>query len=291
MATEIPLVFCITLNWNHFDDTFSFLTSCARQTYPRIRILVVDNGSTDGSAAEFGIRCPGVEQISNPANLGFAGGMNAGMRYALTQGADFLFVANNDVILAPDTITLLVRAALACDSALTGPAIYHTAQPERIWSAGAWRNPLTLELATAWPGGPAGEPIAVDYACAGAVLISRACLEQIGLFDERFFMYYEDNDYCLRARAAGLRIYIVPGASAWHKVAASSGGVDSPGERYHMALSSVLFFRKHVRGWRWAVVLPYRSASAVKTVFRLCHGRHAGAARSYLAGLVQGLRA
>jgi len=122
------------------------------------------------------------------------------------------------------------------------------------------------------------------------LLIRRDLLERVGLFDERFFMYYEDLDLCLRARRAGYRLLLVPSAKMWHKVAVSSGGRDSPGERYHMARSSVLFFRKHARSWQVPFIAPYRTASAVKTVTRLLLRRRPDSARAYLRGLRDGLR-
>jgi hypothetical protein len=121
------------------------------------------------------------------------------------------------------------------------------------------------------------------------VLLSRTALEQVGMLDERFFMYYEDMDYSLRLRQAGLRILFVPAASMWHKVSLSSGGRDSPNERYWMARSSVQYFRKHVRGWRWLVVTPYRLGSAIKTVARLLIRGHHRSAQAYLCGLRDGL--
>jgi hypothetical protein len=122
-----------------------------------------------------------------------------------------------------------------------------------------------------------------------ALLLSRRFLTQVGLFDERFFMYYEDFDLSLRARQAGFKILLSPQAKVWHKVAVSSGGSDSPNERYWMARSSVLFFSKHVRGLRWLIVLPYRTGSAVKTVLRLALRGRAGSAWAYVRGLRDGL--
>jgi len=113
---------------------------------------------------------------------------------------------------------------------------------------------------------------------------------KVGLFDERFFMYYEDSDYCLRARTAGRKIIVAPRAKMWHRVAATIGGVYSPAERYHRALASVQFFKKHVQGWRWFIVIPYRLASACKTVLRLTLSGHWSSAQAYLHGLWDGLR-
>ena len=153
---------------------------------------------------------------------------------------------------------------------------------------------MTLEIRgnrCGQPGDVLGdEPFEVDFVTACGMLLCRDCLETVGLFDERFFMYYEDSDYCLRARRAGHRAIIVPRAHMWHKVAVSSGGDNSPGERYLMALSSVLFFKKNIRGWRWLIVAPFRTASALRTSIRLVMTGRRQAMQSYWRGLRDGLR-
>jgi GT2 family glycosyltransferase len=289
-----PLVYIITLNWNRCNDTLAFLESCSRLVYPNVRILVVDNASTDGSGSAIAAQFPCVEQLSNARNQGFAAGANRGIRHALAHGADFMFLANNDTFMAVDTLTLLMDAALTADADLAAPAIYYADTPDRVWSIGGWRRHPTLEIAACqrWQHGVSREPepFRVDFITGCGMLIRRRCLETVGLFDEWFFMYYEDSDYCLRARAAGAVVIVVPRARMWHKVATSHGGSDSPGERYYMALSSVQFFKKHIRGWPWAVVIPYRAASTGRTLLRLLtRGRHA-AAGAYLRGLWDGVR-
>jgi GT2 family glycosyltransferase len=299
-----PLVYVITLNWNRRDDTLAFLASFSQLTYPHCRILVVDNGSTDDSVPAITAQFPDVEQIVNGRNPGFAAGANVGIRHALAQGADFVFVANNDTLIAPDALDLLVHAALASEVGLAAPKIYYASDPRRIWSAGAWRDPVTLEVTGCRRGQyervvtfPKAfsfregeeEPFEVDFVTACGMLIRRRCFEVVGLFDERFFMYYEDSDYCLRVRSAGYRVLVVPRARMWHKVAISSGGIDSPAERYAMGLSSVLFFRKHVGGARWLIVAPYRTGSAIKTLVRLLAGGRTQSAQAYLRGLWDGV--
>jgi len=287
-----PLVYVVIPNWNRRDDTLACVESLLQMDYPDFRIVVVDNGSTDDSVQAMARQFPGVEQITNGRNLGFAAGANVGIRHALARGADFVFVANNDTSVAPDALGVMVEAASPQDVGLVGPKIYYAGDPQRIWSVGAWRHRLTLEITGCRRGqldaDPDGEPFEVDFVTGCAMLIRRGCLEQVGLFDERFFMYYEDSDYCLRVRSAGYHVLVVPRAKMWHKVATSSGGSDSPMERYHMARSSVLFFRKHVRGWRWLIVGPYRAGSAVKWVMRLALRRRWVSVRAYLRGLGDG---
>lgn len=287
-----PLVAILTLNWNRPDDTLVCLASAAAQSHPNTTLLVVDNASADDSVARIGAAYPAATILRNARNLGFAGGANRGLRYALGAGADYVFLVNNDTTFAPDAVALLLEQ-MRPNVGVATPAIYYAAAPQIPWSLGGLRHWLTLEKTGDGPAALAasgGAPIERDYAVGCGMLLSRAALEQVGLFDERFFMYYEDMDLSLRVRRAGFRILLVPAARMWHKVAMSSGGRDSPSERYWMARSSVLFFLKHVHGPRWLAVAPYRAGSACKTVLRLCLRGRGAAARAYLRGLRDGLR-
>ena len=284
----VPLVYIITLNWNRCADTLAFLESCAQQTYPNLRTLVVDNGSTDSSVETISMQFPQVAQIVNGRNLGFAAGANVGLRHALAHDADYVFLANNDTTLDTDALAVLVAAAQAHDAAIASPAIFYASAPERVWWLGARRRPWLLEVAPL--DAPGSEPFTVDFVTGCGMLISRRCLETVGMFDEQFFMYYEDSDYCLRVQQASLRTLVVPRARMWHKVATSSGGSDSPSERYHMASSSVRFFRKHAHGRQWPAIVPYRAGSAARTLWRLVSNRRWAAAWAYMRGLWDGVR-
>ena len=289
-----PLVYVVTLNWNRREDTLTCLHSLQQLAYPAYRLLVIDNGSSDGSVEAIRREFPAAEVLVNEHNLGFAAGANIGLRHALSQGADFVFLVNNDTTVDPRALHELVRAAHASDVGMAAPMIYFDSDPAVIWSVGGGWNPLLLEMTGGHGRGPDdgrwSEVVERPVLVGCGLLLRRELLEEVGLFDERFFMYYEDSDLCLRARSAGFRLILVPAAKMWHKVATSSGGSDSPSERYQMARSSVLFFRKQAHPWQWPFIVPYRTASAVKTVTRLLLHRRADAARAYLRGLRDGLR-
>lgn len=286
----LPLVIIVTLNWNRKADTLAFLVSCAGLSYPRLHVIVVDNNSSDGSVAAIGAAFPSVEQITNPANLGFARGMNLGMRHAYAQGADYLFLANNDTTLQPDALDRLVAVAEDQCAGMVAPSIYYYDPPHAIWWLGGWLRPLLLEVRRSDQllAHQLQQPFAVDFITGCGMLISRSTLETVGFFDERFFMYYEDSDYCLRAYRQKVKVMVEPRALMYHKVAQSSGGSNSPNERYHMARSSVQFFRKHTRIWQCPLIWPYRAGSAVLNLWRLIRDRRLDAARAYLRGLRDG---
>lgn len=285
----------ITLNYNRADDTLAFLESARQQTMPAAHMIVVDNGSSDPSVELIKNKFPEIELLVHSTNLGFARGMNSGIRRALEQGAECIFIANNDTLLAPDMLELLVRQAQQNPSSIIAPVILYASQPDVIWSAGAASNPLNLEIIDTWRGKPApslgSAPYPVEFITACGMLVSAACFEKTGLFDERFFMYYEDSDFSFRIRQAGYQILVDPQARMWHKVAASSGGSDSVSERYWMARSSLIYFRKHARSGQWLIIGPYRLGSAIKTSLRLLLSGKTAALRAYWRGLKDGLKA
>jgi len=293
-ADQFPLVYVITLTWNQKEDTLSCLESLTRMTYPRCRFLVVDNGSVDDTLNALARQFPDVEVIANSRNLGFQGGFNVGLRHALDRGAEFILIINNDTYVAPDLLSILLTHTDDDDVGMLAPKIYYADEPTRIWSVGGDRHPWTFEMVDKGDNeideGQWDEVLERDYLVGCALLMRCSLLQTVGLFDEGYHpIYYEDVDLCVRARAAGFRLLLVPAARMWHAVSASSGGANSPRERYLMARNSVRFFRKHIRGWRWLAVIPYRVGSAVKTVARLVFRRRYRAAFSYLQGLYHGL--
>ena len=295
VVTQTPRVDVVTLTWNQRQDTLECLESLSQVTYPNYRVIVVDNGSTDGTVEAVRERYPEVELIVNPRNLGFQGGFNAGLRRALESGADLVFVMNNDTTVQPDILNELIKYANPPDVGMLSPKIYYYAEPTRIWTVGGDRHPITFEMIHKGENqidqGQWNEVIERDYLIGCAMLLKRALLEDIGLFDTGYHpIYYEDSDLCMRARNAGYRLLMVPTAKMWHKVSRSGGGFDSPRQRYLMARHSVRFFRKYVHGWRRLVVMPYRLGSAIKTTLRLAWRRRFASIAAYWRGLRDGFK-
>jgi GT2 family glycosyltransferase len=237
-VSPISSVHAVVLSWNRRDDTLACLESLEAATYPDLRIACVDNGSSDGSADAVAARFPEVVVTRLPTNLGFAGGMNAGIRAALDAGAEHVYLLNNDMVVEPGFVEPLVEA-LAADpeAAAACSQILFAAAPDRTWYAGASFRPRRgyhgRHLRYGEPPLPASvSPYPTDRACAGAMLVSRTVLERVGLFDESLFAYGEDVDWSLRARAQGLRVLVVPASVVRHEVSASSGGESSPATIY-----------------------------------------------------------
>jgi hypothetical protein len=250
-----PRVAIVVLNWNNWRDTAECLASLQHLDYPNYEVVVVDNGSTDGSPERIHDRFPDVTVLENGANLGYAGGNNVGLRYALARGAEGVLLLNDDTEVAPDLLSRLVEGTESEERvAAAGPTIYYYDPPHLIWSAGGRidsRRGRTsiLSLDEADYGQLGDEPREVDFATGCALWMSRQALRRVGLLDERFFAYFEEIEWCARARRAGFRVLHVPLAHVWHKVP-HDARESSPGVHYYMTRNRLLFLRLAGAGWR-----------------------------------------
>jgi len=248
---QIPHVYIVILNWNGKEDTLECLRSVQAVDYPRYQILVVDNASSDGSAEAIRAAFPGVALIVNESNLGFAAGNNVGIEHALEEGADYIFLLNNDTTVDRMVLVELVKTCEADPTVgLASPKVYYYDLPNTIFYAGARRYWLPLFPDPIGIGeedrGQHDAVREVDYVWGQAMFIKRRVIEDIGLFDPGFFMYYEDCDYCLRAAEVGYKIIYVPLARIWHKIGAGTEGDLQARWRYR-AQSMAYFHRKHSR--------------------------------------------
>jgi len=283
-------IYVIVLNWNGKEDTIECISSLSKQKNSRYNIVLVDNSSTDGSANEVQKTFPNVIVIRNKQNLGYAGGMNVGIKYALTKKADYVLILNNDVIL--DEKLLWYLESNTNDNVLiTSPVIYYKDKPELIWSVGGMINPILLEM-TKPQGGDnnfLNKPMEKDFLSGCALFIDSSVFERIGYFDERFFPgYYEDLDFCLRAKKNKIKMQVIPDAKIWHKVSQSSGGEESPNVTFLMARNSGYYFKKHIRLWNAVFVIIYRLGSAIKKSIYFLVIKKYDCLKAYWRGLLNG---
>jgi GT2 family glycosyltransferase len=242
----------IVVTWNQRDLTLDCLASLQQQRYPNLETIVVDNGSTDGTADAVRAAYPGVVMIENGENLGFVGGNNAGLRYALQGDPEYLMLLNNDTALDPEMVNDLLAVMQADPTiGIAGPKMLYFDQPETIWCAGNrinWRTGDSLRLQAEQPDVAIQEsPREVDFITGCAICLRREVIEQIGLLDSRFFIYYEETDWCVQARNRGWKILYVPQARLWHKVSATMGAT-SPATDYYMTRNAILFLAKNRQG-------------------------------------------
>lgn len=235
-----PKVFVVVLNYNGLRTISKCLSSIYQSNYANFEVVLVDNASTDGSLELVKQQFPKAHVILNQANLGFAKGNNLGIRFALEKFAEFVLVLNNDAYLEPNTLETLVSYAGKNQAVgILSPLIF-TAD-KKIWFAGGkidWLKMRTLHDNSR----ALKVPYTSDYLCGCSLFISQKVFQKIGLFDEKFFLYYEDADFSIRARKVGFKIEIVPQAQIIHDEQSES---NKPQKTYWLVLSGIIFFRKH----------------------------------------------
>ena len=293
----MPLVHIIILTWNHWEETAVCLESLRQLTYPNYKIIIVDNASTDDTVENIREYYPHLTLIINEENLGFAKGVNIGIRHALDDQTDYVFLLNNDTIVPPNLLDVLIHhAEVLPNVGILTPMLHYLDDPEQLWFCGTDRNYLTLEAKDFGHFGPrrhieSNKPSTVDYIFGTAMLIPEHTIGNVGLLDEDFFMYYEDMDFCIRAQAIGkYKLYYIPDVSVGHGVAASTR-THSAMRYYHKARASVIFFRKHTNLIRAPIVITFRVANAIRTVIHLIRHKQKETLQFYLQGLKEGLYA
>jgi len=283
-------VIVVIVNWNRYEDTCACIESLIKQEAVKTDLIVVDNGSTDHSETLLRNKYPQVEIIRSEENLGFAGGFNLGIRFALTRDTEYILIVNNDTIAESDMIRQLLHEMDHKEIGVIGPLILYHSNPQKIWSSGGYINPSVLmPIDSHHRKEILDEPTYRTFLSGCCLLLKKSLIESVGLFDERFFLYFEDLDYCLRIMRSGWRMKVVPSAKLLHKVSASSGGELSSRERYYMAHSSALYYRKHIREGNILLILLFRFASAILWTFRLLFRGNISSVLAYWRGLISGL--
>jgi GT2 family glycosyltransferase len=252
----------VLLNWNSGEMTAECIRSLLRMTIDNFEIIVVDNGSKDGSADYLRGQFPEITILPQDRNLGFAAGCNIGMQMALARGFEYVVPLNNDTVVDPAFLSeLLIAADQHPRAAMISPKIYFWDMPDRLWWAG---GSFSLSIGIAKhigrkevDKGQFDNSVQLDWATGCALLFRSAALRENGLFDESFFGNGEDLDLSLRMRKAGQEIWFAPRAKLWHKE-----GVDyrkNAGEylRKFTGTRNLLYvMRKHARPMQWLTFLP-----------------------------------
>jgi GT2 family glycosyltransferase len=289
---DLPRVYVLLVNYNGWRDTVECLESIFRLEYPDFRVIVCDNGSSDGSLERIRAWAEGTQPatpspiaisstvgdtpVRKPIryvlgdraqaeagtlpdadaqlvlvrldeNRGFTGGNNVGLRYLQTRGdAGLVWILNNDTVVDPSSLSEMVARLTECpDVAAIGATVFWYDRPERVQVAGGGRLSL-------WSGftrvanvhdRPEPSPARFDFVSGACMLLRLDVLREIGLLDERYFMYSEEVDWCLRMRRAGRQLGYAPRARVWHK---GEGSVQRHSDRrdYHTVRSALLLIHK-----------------------------------------------
>jgi len=254
-----PKVTIVILTWNNKDDTIECLDSLRALTYPNFDIVLVDNGSTDGSLSYISARYPDVAIVANEKNLGFAEGNNVGITYALAKGTEYVLILNNDTVAEPGFLDALMEVAESDPRiGIIGPKIVYYHNPAKIWSTGGRIN-LFTGVSTNIRDNDSHESCQgvkiVDYVSGCALLIKTEAIQRVGLFDKDYFLYLEDSDLSFRAHLQGYLSIVNCDTTIRHKAGASSSIVrDSI--YYYFARNSLLFLKKNGSWYHYPTGIP-----------------------------------
>lgn len=258
-----PRICAIVVNFNGTRLTCQCVDSLLSSHYSNLKIVIVDNGSEDRPGDLFRERYPQCEVIESKQNRGYTGGVNIGLEHGLKGDADFFLVLNNDTLIEPDMIGLLVQAADEHPNAgLISPKILYLEPRDSIWyDGGAFSLFFGVSRHTRLRQKDAQtrlEPRLVSFISGCAFLIGRHTLEQVGLMDETLFHIAEDADLSVRVRKAGYDLVYIPRARLYHvESIATLKYFGSPVQLY-LATRNILYVHKKHSRWRHDLVFyPY----------------------------------
>jgi GT2 family glycosyltransferase len=287
LATVVP-------NWNLKSDLVECLDSLRRASYSPHQVIVVDNGSTDGSVELIKAHYPEVLLIALPENGGYAAALNAGIVRALALGAEYVLALNKDTLVPPEALAQLVcRLEQDQTIGIVAPKTLYHSHPDRIYSLGdrtyPWL-PVPKAFGYGWRDRPSlARVMEFDYVTGCAMLIRASLFPEIGLFDVGFFLFYEDSDFCRRVRDRGYRIICDGGTTIYHKANLSTGK-DRVSTSRIRARNRVRFYRRYRHGpspWLTYLVL---AIVAVWRVVAYMFTRRRQLVAPYLQGLREGWR-
>ena len=258
----IPNLKIVILNMDLKDDTLELIESLQQAgAYPE-QIILVDNASTDGSVEAIRAQFKNaIQLIQNQENIGFAAGNNQGFEKAYQLGAEWVLLLNNDTIVAPDFFDQIEKAIDTNSKyEILSPAIFYYSEPDILWHLGSFRIPGTLLARNRYSNKPLPKNLPdllpVDFISGCAMLIKSDVYKKVGLFDARFFAYWEEVDFCFRARKSGFQICVMINSRIWHKVSKTANR-DKSQKRYLNTRNIILYTRKNANILQKIIMFAY----------------------------------
>lgn len=257
-----PPVYVVVLNYNGAEDTVECLESLRRADDSCFRVVVVDNCSTDGSADLLRRGYPEHLFIQTGANLGYAGGYNAGIRCALDRGADHVCILNNDTTVSPGFLGPMLRAMDADPAAgIIGPMVCEHRDPDIVQAAGSAAN-LYLGRFRQLHSGERRDEVRglfeADYVGGACLLVRAGLVRKIGAIPEHYFLFFEETEWCLAARRAGYKVLCDCDSVIYHKGSRSTRRV-AGAIAYYMTRNQIIFERRNATALQWSTFLVYRT--------------------------------
>lgn len=245
-----PKVTVATLTWNQKKDVLECLSTLVKLDYPNYEIVVIDNGSTDGTYEAVREQYPQVHVVNHEENFGCAEGVNGEIRYALHTGADYLFIIANDATVEPTTLSELVRVAERDPKiGMVHPKVYYYGKGKRIWYArGAkmdwFRGQFYGFIQNVEDDGHFDEETEADFFPGGFSLVRMEAAKKVGFLDPLYFIFLDDADWSFRIHRAGYSGRYAPRSRAWHKPS-SSVGMESESFYYYRTRNRLFFVKRY----------------------------------------------
>lgn len=286
----------IILNWNGYEHSRNCLDSLAKLTYTNYQILLVDNASEDNSGARLKEEFPGVILLQNEKNVGFTGGNEVGIKYALKEGFEYVLLLNNDTLVEPSFLSYLVSMAKANPKmGIVQPLILLLEDTSKIWSAGGGYLPM-LGSAYTIQDQKKYDPAyvkdqSIDWATGCCMLIPSPVIQEVGSLEVSYFAYFEDVDWSLRIRKAGYQVYLCAKSIIYHEGNGSTKknhdeGTLSPSVFYLYCRNQLFQLRRHVRCPFSIIAWSYHlSKYIIWTVYFGLRGR-----KKKLKAVIKGIR-
>ena len=285
----------VILNWNRKKVLLESLKAVTELEYPLYEIIVVDNASTDGSVEAVKKQFPDVIVIENDKNYGAIGGKNIGLRKAMEEPVEYIYMVDNDIVGAKDSLSRLVEVAESDPTVgMVGAMMYDMSKPDIILSAGGtidYTENVSRGRGDAQKDvGQFSKTEPVDYLWGGALLARKSVLETVGLFDPGYVGYwFEDTDLSVRVRNSGSKILFCPFAKVWHKPHATVEQF-SFRKKYLATRNAIRFMKKHAPFHGWVKYLFYAIAGLPYALIRdLKMGRSAQGAWGKAKGIYDGI--
>ena len=260
----------IILNWNGAKDTIECINSIENIKNVSYDILVVDNGSEQDDYLELKNKFPEIKLIRSEKNLGFTGGNNLGIEYAMNSNPDYFLLLNNDTTVESDFIDYLLGVFDKYKNAgIAAPRINYYNEPKKIWSEGgkisrfrgsgfAYSERYEKKIETEYK--------SVTFISGCCMLIKREVIDKIGLFDINYFLYVEDTDLCKRTLDAGYKIYVAYKSKIYHKVSNSTKGNLSGLPLYYVTRNRLYFSKKNFSNTYFVAFIYIFTTMLIKSI-------------------------
>lgn len=280
-------IYVVMVNYNTSDLTLSCIKSLKKSTIP-LKLIVVDNGSVFSEFCKLANNENKNDYILiKNINNGFSGGNNIGIKYALNNNADYISIINNDTEAPPELFENMLKSWEP--NALIAPVIYYYDDRDFIWFGGGNINKWTGSAKHMYMG--SNKIFSHDFYCSFATgccwFMSADIWQRIGMLNEKYFMYCEDTDYCLRLNDSKIRIKISVNAKLWHKVSASSGGKITPFQTYYTTRNKIIYIYKFKNYFKFTAI-PFTILTKLIRAFQYLPAK-VDISKAYVRGVIDGL--